>query len=138
MSKNNKTNKYKTRKYRKDKSKTKRKRGGTTRTEEIHVNLGRQHTNPDIKSEIRLFVGPTAYPALSKGDYIRNFFAETAKSFEEDIAVIINGAPKSLKKNKIFTFKYNDNDAPLEKGSTKKLKCKKPKKTKETDKTDKK
>lgn len=132
MGKNNNTRKYKPKQR-----KTKRKRGGKVRVEEIHYSLGRQHTNPDIKGVIRVKSGPTTYEAASRGEYISNFFSDVAKSFEEDIALMINGEPKSRTKKKVFTFEYNDNDAPLAKGSDKPVEqCEK--KSNKKDKKDKK
>ena len=63
-----------------------------------------------------------------------NFFSEVAKSFEEDIALMIKGEPKARSRKKVFTFEYNDNDAPLEEGSEEPIKCKKPKNQKKKEK----
>ena len=104
--------------------KTKHKRGGEMREDKIYYTLGRSHTNPDIRREIRIRSGPTAYDSSSISGYMLNFVSKVAKNFEEDIAVIIKGEPKTNTKNKIFTFEYNDNDAPLVEGSTKPVKCK--------------
>jgi hypothetical protein len=120
--------KIKTRKYRK-KPNTKKRRGGKKRTEKIFYSFGRQHTNPDIKGIIHVKVGPTTFEGESKGEYMSNYFSEVAKSFEEDIALMLNGEPKSKTRQKVFTIEYNDNDAPLEEGSEEPIKCKKPKKS---------
>jgi len=123
-----KTQKNKSKKYRRKHRITRRKKGGKMRIDEIKLSLGRQHTNPDIKGVIRVESGPTFNKSDSRGEYISNFFADVAKSFEEDIALMIKGEPKSRAKKKVFTIEYNDNDAPLEKGSTDPIKCKKPQK----------
>ena len=122
---NRKTNrKTKHKRNTKSNRKTKHKRGGEMREDKIYYTLGRSHTNPDIRREIRIRSGPTTYDSSSISEYMINFVSKVAKNFEEDIAVIIKGEPKTNTKNKIFTFEYNDNDAPLVEGSTKPVKCK--------------
>ena len=122
---NRKTNrKTKHKRNTKSNRKTKHKRGGEMREDKIYYTLGRSHTNPDIRREIRIRSGPTTYDSSSISEYMINFVSKVAKNFEEDIAVIIKGEPKTNTKNKIFTFEYNDNDAPLVEGSTKPIKCK--------------
>lgn len=135
MGKHIKTRSNKSKKYKSKQRRTKRKMGGKKRVEVIHYSLGRQHTNPDIKGIIRVEKGPTTYQAESKGEYVFNFFSEVAKSFEEDIALLLKGEPKARSRKKVFTFEYNDNDAPLEQGSEEPIKCKKPasKKSKKTE-----
>jgi hypothetical protein len=124
IKRNTKTN----RKYKRKNRKTKRKRGGKIRTEKIYYTVGRNKTNPDIRSEIRIKSGPTTYDSSSASGYMINFVSNVAKNFEEDIAVILTGEPKTTTKNKVLTFEYNDNDAPLTEGSTNPIKCKKKKK----------
>ena len=122
---NRKTNrKTKHKRNTKSNRKTKHKRGGEMREDKIYYTLGRSHTNPDIRREIRIRSGPTTYDSSSISEYMINFVSKVAKNFEEDIAVIIKGEPKTNTKNKIFTFEYNDNDAPLVEVSTKPVKCK--------------
>ena len=122
---NRKTNrKTKHKRNTKSNRKTKHKHGGEMREDKIYYTLGRSHTNPDIRREIRIRSGPTTYDSSSISGYMLNFVSKVAKNFEEDIAVIIKGEPKTNTKNKIFTFEYNDNDAPLVEGSTKPVKCK--------------
>ena len=108
--------------------KTKRKRGGKIREEKIYISLGRQHTNPDIRSVITVEKGPTFYEGESRGEYFTNFAAQMAKEFEEDLAVILLGEPKTKIKQKMYKLTYNDNDAPLEKGSEEPIKCKRKRK----------
>ncbi len=122
---NRKTNrKTKHKRNTKSNRKTKHKHGGEMREDKIYYTLGRSHTNPDIRREIRIRSGPTTYDSSSISGYMLNFVSKVAKNFEEDIAVIIKGEPKTNTKNKIFTFEYNDNDTPLVEGSTKPVKCK--------------
>ena len=113
-----------TRKYRKKKTGTKRKRGGKYRKETITYNFGRQHTNPDIRSVIKIYAGPTTNDSDNMSEYMVNFVSDVAKKFEEDIAVIMKGVPKAMNKKKVITLEYNDNDAPLMAGSDKPIKCK--------------
>jgi len=125
MNRNKKTKSNKSKKYKSKQRRTKRKMGGKKRIEEIHYSLGRQHTNPDIKGIIRFKKGPTTYKAESKGEFISNFFSEAQKNSEEYIALMLKGEPKARSRKKVFTFEYNDNDAPLEAGSEEPVKCKK-------------
>jgi hypothetical protein len=87
IKRNTKTN----RKYKRKNRKTKRKRGGKIRTEKIYYTVGRNKTNPDIRSEIRIKSGPTTYDSSSTSGYMINFVSNVAKNFEEDIAVILTG-----------------------------------------------
>lgn len=109
---------------RKNHNKRKTLKGGKKRVEKVHINLARQHTNPDIRGEIRIESGPTSYNADSKIEYMMNFFNDVSKRFEEDLAVILRGAPESKNKQKTYKVIYHDNDAPLEEGSEKPIKCK--------------
>jgi hypothetical protein len=113
-----------TRKYKHKNKGTKRKRGGKYRKETISYSLGRQHTNPDIRSRIRISVGPTENDYDNISEYMVNFLSDVAKKVEEEIAVIIKGVPESLTKKKIITLEFNDNDTPLVAGSEKPIKCK--------------
>jgi hypothetical protein len=126
MSKNIKSKKNKSRKYKLKRRQTKRKRhGGKDRVEKIVISFGRKHTGPDIRKKVQFLSGPTTQDTEIKGAYLSNFIKHAADNFEEDIAVNIRGVPKSKTTQKIITFKTNDNDAPLEKGSTKAVKkCK--------------
>lgn len=103
-------------------------KGGKRRVEKIYINLGRQHTNPDIRGDIRIKSGPTTYDADSRMDFFSNFFEHAAKSFEEDLAVMSMGEPKSAEKQKVYKVVFYDNDEPLEEGSENPIKCKKGKK----------
>jgi len=122
--KKNNTRKYKSKRQQTKRKQTKRKRGGKYRKQEVHANFGRQHTNPDIKGVVRILSGPTT--DTSDG-YVSNFVAQSAKEVEEQFAVMLYGVPASRTKKKVIMFEYNDNDAPLEQGSTKSVQqCKKP------------
>ena len=119
---------YKTKNNRKEKKRKKPKtvkKGGKRREEEIYISLGRQYTNPDIRGEIRVLNGPTSYKADSKPEYLINFISDVSKRFEEDLAVMLRGAPDSKNKQKTYKIVYHDNDAPLEEGSENPIKCKK-------------
>lgn len=105
----------------------KTKKGGKRRVEKIYINLGRQHTNPDIRGDIRIKSGPTTYDADSRMAFLSNFFEHAAKSFEEDLAVISMGEPKSTEKQKVYKVVFYDNDEPLQEGSENPIKCKKKK-----------
>lgn len=107
-------------------------KGGNRRVEKIYINLGRQHTNPDIRGDIRIKSGPTTYDADSKLGFLSNFFEHAAKSFEEDLAVMSMGEPKSTEKQKVYKVVFYDNDEPLEEGSENPIKCKKKKDGKES------
>ncbi len=126
--KKNNTRKYKSKRQQSKRKQTKRKRGGKYRKQEVHANFGRQHTNPDIKGVVRILSGPTTH--TSEG-YVSNFVAQSAKEVEEQFAVMLYGVPSSRTKKKVIMFEYNDNDAPLEQGSTKSVQqCKKPSQSK--------
>ena len=105
----------------------KTKKGGKRRVEKIYINLGRQHTNPDIRGDIRIKSGPTTYDADSRMAFLSNFFEHAAKSFEEDLAVMSMGEPKSTEKQKVYKVVFYDNDEPLQEGSENPIKCKKKK-----------
>lgn len=110
-------------------------KGGKRRVEKIYINLGRQHTNPDIRGDIRIKSGPTTYDADSRMAFLSNFFEHAAKSFEEDLAVMSMGEPKSAEKQKVYKVVFYDNDEPLEEGSENPIKCKKKKHGKKSNKT---
>ena len=118
-------NKLKTHKKRPKKLNIK---GGTKRIDKIYINLGRQHTNPNIRGDIRIKGGPTSYDTDTRLSYFMNFLNYTENKFEEDLAVMMRGAPKSGEKQKVYKIIYQDNDAPLEEGSENPIKCKKGKK----------
>lgn len=130
---------YKSKKNKnKIKNKKKTAKGGAKRVEKIYITLGRQYTNPDIRGEIRIENGPTSYKAQSKPEYMFNFVSDVAKRFEEDLAVILRGAPDSKNKQKMYKLVYYDNDAPLEEGSENPIKCKRSDRKKKKDKKEKK
>lgn len=127
--------------YRKIKKtqKTRKMRGGKVRTENIYVTLGRQHTNPDIRSVIKVKSDPTHYEAENHAEYIANFISDVTKEFEEDLATVLQGVPDSATKQKIYKLEFKDNDAPNEVGAEKAIKCKKrPVEKKKNDKEEKK
>ena len=104
--------------------KTRRVKGGTKRVEEIRVTFVRHHTNPDIGSIISVRKGPTTYKGdYGKGEYIKNFVSTTAKKFEENLAVIMNGKPGGKVKQKVYKQIYKDSDAPDEEGTSEPVKC---------------
>lgn len=113
--------------YRKAKKgeKTRKVRGGKVRTENIYVTLGRQHTNPDIRSVIKVKSDPTHYEAENHAEYVANFISDVTKEFEEDLATVLQGVPDSATKQKVYKLEFKDNDAPNEVGAEKAIKCKK-------------
>ena len=105
------------------------KKGGTTRREKIIVTLGREHTSPDIVSVIRVEKGPNYFDSQSQGEYLMNFISNVSKKFEEELAVIIKGPPKSKLKTKEYEFIYEESDVALEPGANTPIKCKRKRKT---------
>ena len=99
-------------------------KGGTNRIDKIYINLGRQHTNPDIRGDIRIKAGPTSHDTDSRLSYFTNFLKYVENKFEEDLAVMLRGPPKNTEKQKVYKIIYQDNDAPLEEGSENPIKCK--------------
>lgn len=121
-----KTKYNKSKKYSKSK-KTVRKRskkGGTTRREKIIVTLGREHTSPDIVSIISVEKGPNTFDTKSQAEYVVNFISSVSKKFEEELAVILKGPPKSKSKTKEYEFIFEDSDVALEPGAETPIKCK--------------
>lgn len=117
--------------------KTRKLRGGKIRTENIYVTLGRQHTNPDIRSVIKVKSDPTHYEAENHAEYVANFIADVTKEFEEDLATVLRGVPDSATKQKVYKLEFQDNDAPNEVGAEKAIKCKRqPKEQDNQDKQD--
>ena len=104
------------------------KKGGTTRREKIVVTLGREHTSPDIVSVISVEKGPNTFDTKSQGEYLVNFISSVSKKFEEELAVIIKGAPKSKTKTKEYEVIFNDSDVALLPGAETPVKCKREKK----------
>lgn len=119
-----------TRKHSK-KNKTQKLHGGKVRTENIYVTLGRQHTNPDIRSVIKVKSDPTHYKAENRTEFVANFISEVTKELEEDLATVLRGVPESVTKQKVYKLEFKDNDAPNEVGAEKAIKCKRQPKTKE-------
>ena len=109
-------------------------KGGTKRIDKIYINLGRQHTNPDIRGDIRIKAGPTSHDTDSRLSYFTNFLKYVENKFEEDLAVMLRGPPENTEKQKVYKIIYQDNDAPLEEGSENPIKCKNIKKKKKEDK----
>ena len=119
MKKNTKRN------YKKRKANTRKRHGGKKRTEKVRVVFARQHTNPDIFSMIRVEKGPQSSNAESHGEYLVNFVSETAKGFEEDLAVLLKGPTDAKEKEKVYEFVFKDSDVALEPGAETPIKCKK-------------
>ena len=113
------------------KNKTQKLHGGKVRTENIYVTLGRQHTNPDIRSVIKVKSDPTHYKAENRTEFVANFISEVTKELEEDLATVLRGVPESVTKQKVYKLEFKDNDAPNEVGAEKAIKCKRQPKTKE-------
>jgi len=112
--------------YKKRKINTRKRRGGTKRTEKVRVVFARQHTNPDIFSMIRVEKGPQSSNAESHGEYLVNFVSEVAKDFEEELAVTLKGPPEAKEKEKVYEFVFKDSDVALEPGADTPIKCKRP------------
>ena len=129
--KQNKQKHKKTYKKVKKGEKTRKLRGGKIRTENIYVTLGRQHTNPDIRSVIKVKSDPTHYEAENHAEYVANFIADVTKEFEEDLATVLRGVPDSATKQKIYKLEFQDNDAPNAVGAEKAIKCKRQPKEKD-------
>lgn len=115
-------------KTRKNHNRTQKHHGGKKRVEKVRVLFGRQRTNPDIYSMIRVEKGPSFKDTKSHGEYLVNFVSETAKEFEEDLAVMLKGAPTSDEKEKVYEFVFKDSDVALEPGADTPIQCKNPKK----------
>lgn len=108
------------------KSKTyKKRRGGKNRNEKVRVIFTRQHTNPDVFSMIRVEKGPSTKTTSGQGEYLVNFVSETAKEFEEELAVLLKGPPDAEEKEKVYEFVFKDSDVALEPGAETPIKCKK-------------
>ena len=121
----------KTEKLNRKNSKTHKKRhGGKKRIEKVRVIFGRQHTNPDVFSMIRVEKGPSTKDTKSQGEYLVNFVSETAKEFEEELAVLLKGPPDAEEKEKVYEFVFKDSDVALEPGADTPIKCKNPSKKK--------
>jgi hypothetical protein len=125
-----KTKKYNTPKKNKKPKRTIKKRtkstkqGGSMRKEKIVVTLGREHTSPDIVSVISVEKGPTTYDTNSQAEYLVNFISSVSKKFEEELAVMIRGAPTSNTKTKEYEYIFDDSDVALEPGADTPVKCK--------------
>ncbi len=100
------------------------KKGGATRKEKIIVTLGREHTSPDIVSVISVEKGPNTFDAKSQGEYLVHFISSVSKKFEEELAVLLKGAPNSKSKTKEYEYIYEDSDVALESGAETPIKCK--------------
>ena len=100
------------------------KKGGTTRKEKIIVTLGREHTSPDIVSVISVEKGPNTFDTKSQGEYLVHFISSVSKKFEEELAVLLKGAPTSKSKTKEYEYIYEDSDVALESGAETPVKCK--------------
>ena len=84
--------------------------GGKKRVEEILITFDKQHTSPNIHSNIRVIKGPSAYKGDGKIGYLVNFVASTANEFEEELAQIMKGIPKIGKKQRKYELIFYDND----------------------------
>ena len=91
--------------------------GGKERVEKVYITFGKNHTNPDISSDIRIVRGPASNKAESRMGYLVNFIATTANNFEEELAQIIRGLPDVDIKRKKYEMIFYDNDAPMVQGS---------------------
>lgn len=91
--------------------------GGKQRVEKVYITFGKNHTNPDISSDIRVIKGPASNNAESRMGYLVNFIATTANNFEEELAQIIKGLPDVDIKRKKYEMIFYDNDAPMLQGS---------------------
>ena len=140
MTKQNNKNLQKKKTYRKSKKvkRTRKLRGGKIRTENIYVTLGRQHTNPDIRSVIKVKSDPTHYKAENRTEFVANFVSEVTKDFEEDLATVLRGVPDSVTKQKVYKLEFKDNDMPNEVGAENPIKCKRQPKKENEEKKDKK
>jgi len=99
-------------------------KGGKMRKEKIIVTLGRERTSPDIVSIISVEKGPNTYDSKSQGEYLVNFISSVSKKFEEELAVLLKGAPTSKSKTKEYEYIYEDSDVALESGAETPIKCK--------------
>jgi hypothetical protein len=92
--------------------------GGKRRVEKVYITFGKNHTNPDISSDIRIIKGPASNNAEeSRMGYLVNFVASTANDFEEELAQILKGLPEVDIKRKKYEMIFYDNDAPMLQGS---------------------
>ena len=92
--------------------------GGKRRVEKVYITFGKNHTNPDISSEILVVKGPASNNAEeSRMGYLVNFVASTANDFEEELAQILKGLPDVDIKRKKYEMIFYDNDAPMLQGS---------------------
>ena len=104
-----------------------RRKGGKKRVEEIVIMFGRNNTNSDISNIIEINRGPTSFKAKSQPEYLVNFVNDVAKTFEEELSVMLKGPANAKPKKKIYKFVYHDSDVDLEKGADVPIKCKKKK-----------
>ena len=70
------------------------------RVEEIVIMFGRNNTNSDISNIIEINRGPTSFKAKSQPEYLVNFVNDVAKTFEEELSVMLKGPANAKPKKK--------------------------------------
>ena len=86
---------------------TRKKRVGGDRSVKVFFDLGRQFTNPNIRSKVRVTT-PTSYEAENRGQFASHLMKEAMNETEENLAVLLKGLPKAISKQKMYQMSFKD------------------------------